>query len=116
MCSCSAEVGNAMGLVRLVRAGSMQFLASALQPSAQQRALVRRLTRFVDAAVDSGAWPASDAHVAAAKAPGRLLAKICEPALLMVRSDFQALCWCPTDLMLSSQLCSLTKGRPSLCL
>ena len=27
----SAEVGNAMGLVRLVRAGSMQFLASALR-------------------------------------------------------------------------------------
>ena len=55
-----------MGLVRLVRAGSMQFLAAALQQvpgSGHSQAP----TCFAEAAADNGAWPASDAHIAAAK-------------------------------------------------
>ena len=62
----SAEVGNAMGLVRLVRAGSMQFLASALRqvPSSGHS---QAPTCFAEAAADNCAWLASDAHIAAAK-------------------------------------------------
>ena len=55
-----------MGLVRLVRAGSMQFLAAALQQvpgSGHSQAP----TCFAEAAADNGAWPASDAHIGAAK-------------------------------------------------
>lgn len=62
-----------MGLVRLVRAGSMQFLASGLRPapkssSSSSAAPDQAPRRFADAAAQSGsAWPASEAHVDAAK-------------------------------------------------
>ena len=55
-----------MGLVRLVRAGTMQYLASALR-QVPISSSDRLSSRFADSAVSNSAWPASRAHVTAAK-------------------------------------------------
>lgn len=59
-----------MGLVRLMQAGSTQFLASALRQArgSGSSASDQAPGSFADAlAASSSAWPASEAHMAAAK-------------------------------------------------
>ena len=56
-----------MGLVRLMQAGSAQFLASALRQVPSSSTPDQAPSRFAEAVAGSSAWPASDAHVAAAK-------------------------------------------------
>ena len=56
-----------MGLVRLMQAGSAQFLASALRQVHSSSMPDQAASRFADAVAGSSAWPASDSHVAAAK-------------------------------------------------
>lgn len=82
-----------MGLVRMVRAGSMQFLASALR-QVPNSGHSQAPTCFAEAAVDGCAWPASAAHVAAAK---RLDACLRDLQARSVHGEFihQALCRCP---------------------
>ncbi len=57
-----------MGLVRLMQAGSAQYLASALRQVLGSSSLPDQApARFTEAVAGSSAWPASEAHVAAAK-------------------------------------------------
>ena len=57
-----------MGLVRLMQAGRAQYLASALrQVPSSSSPPDQAPARFTDAMAGSSAWPASEAHVAAAK-------------------------------------------------
>lgn len=68
---CVAEVGNAMGLVRLMRAGSMHYCAAAMRqvPGEEQ------LQPFAAAAQQLPEQP-SDAHLAAAQTLDDALAQL----------------------------------------
>ncbi len=57
-----------MGLVRLMQTGSAHYLASALrQVPGSSSPPDQAPARFTEALAGSSAWPASEAHVAAAK-------------------------------------------------